>query len=160
VVKIWPDATKAAYVEFVRHGGGHVVVHAGSSSFYDWPEYQQLCLATWKLGQTNHGRQHTFEVRVDDAEHPVTRGVEHFKTHDELWRSAGIDDGARVIASAHSGTKNKDGTDRWEPIAMVGGFGEGRSFTLLLGHDVTGMNNEGFQTLLRHGVAWAANQLN
>ena len=52
-----------ALLDFVRGGKGFVVVHAGSSSFYDWPEYQQLAGASWKLGVTNHGKPHQFTVK-------------------------------------------------------------------------------------------------
>ncbi len=38
---------------------------------------------------------------------------------------------------------------------MAGRFGQGRSFTLLLGHDAAAMDNPGFQALLRRGVEWA-----
>ena len=37
-VKQLPDATQQAYLRFVDQGKGHVVVHAGSSSFPDWTE--------------------------------------------------------------------------------------------------------------------------
>ena len=43
------DELKAAYVDFVKLGGGHVVMHAGSSTFYDWADYQEICVA---LGPT------------------------------------------------------------------------------------------------------------
>jgi len=46
----WPEATRAALLDFVRRGKGFVVVHAGGCSFYDWPEYQQLVGASWKMG--------------------------------------------------------------------------------------------------------------
>ncbi len=34
-IKKWPEPSKKAYVDFVRNGGGHICIHAGSSSFYD-----------------------------------------------------------------------------------------------------------------------------
>jgi hypothetical protein len=45
-VKQWPKQAQQAYTEFIRQGHGHVVVHAGGSSFYDWPEYHQIA-ASW-----------------------------------------------------------------------------------------------------------------
>ncbi len=151
----WPEATKKAYIDFVRRGGGHVVVHAGSSSFPDWDEYLELTLATWKLGQTGHGPRHEFTVQIDATDHPVTRGVEGFTIHGELWHRAGIQDGVTVLASAFS-SKQQAGSGQDEPIAMVKQFGLGRSFTLLLGHGVDEMENAGFATLLVRGTEWAA----
>ncbi len=40
----WPAKTKKAYLDFVRQGKGHVVVHAGSASFPDWSDYGRLTL--------------------------------------------------------------------------------------------------------------------
>ena len=39
---------------------------------------------------------------------------------------------------------------------MVKQFGQGRSFTLLLGHGVDEMKNPGFAALLVRGTEWAA----
>ena len=151
----WPDEARRAYLDFVRRGKGHVVVHAGSSSFPDWGEYGRLTLAAWKNGQTTHGPRHEFAVRIDDAAHPVTAGMTPFRIVDELWNRPGVSDGAKVLASSYSAT-DREGTGRWEPAVLAGRFGAGRSVTLLLGHDAESMDNPGFQTLLRRGVEWAA----
>jgi uncharacterized protein len=149
----WPSLAEESYIDFVRRGGGHVVVHAGSASFPDWQEYQQLTLATWKVGQTTHGRQSEFSVHVDAEDHPITRGLRDFDYFGELWQSPGLQDGVTVLASvrSRSGTGVRD-----EPVAVAGTFGKGRSFTLLLGHDVTEMSNPGFVALLVRGTFWAA----
>jgi type 1 glutamine amidotransferase len=147
----WPDQLRKAYVDFVRKGGGHVVVHAGSSSHYQWDEYQQICLATWVQGRTGHKEIHEFEVRMTGVEHPVTKGLGPFKTTDELWYLPGVRPEATVLAESFSKT-----TGKWEPTALAAEIGKGRCFTLLLGHDTAGMEAEGFRKLLRRGAAWAA----
>lgn len=146
----WSDALKSAYVEFVRKGGGHVVMHAGSSSFYDWDDYQAICGATWKDG-TGHKDIHEFEVRISDDSHPITRGLKNFKTTDELWFRPHVQPGATVIAESFSKT-----TGKWEPTALVSQFGKGRCFTLLLGHDAKTMQSDGFKSLLIKGTEWAS----
>jgi type 1 glutamine amidotransferase len=151
----WPDETRRAYLDFVRRGKGHVVVHAGSSSFPDWGEYSRLALASWKDGQTTHGPRHEFTVRIEDVSHPITAGMEPFRIFDELWNKPGISDGAKVLASSYSAPE-KEGTGRWEPAVLAGRFGAGRSVTILLGHDPVSMDNPGFQALLCRGVEWAA----
>ena len=94
----WPETARTALLDFVRGGKGFIVVHAGSSSFYDWDAYQRLAGASWKLGQTSHGSPHEFTVR-SVANHPVTRGVAPFRTTDELWVRPGLAPGARVLAT-------------------------------------------------------------
>jgi hypothetical protein len=149
----WPPLAEKSYIQFARQGGGHVVVHAGSASFPDWQEYQQLTLATWKVGQTTHGRPSAFTVHVGVGDHPITRGLQDFDYFGELWQSPGLQDGATVLASVRS---RSGAVVSEEPVAVAGTFGKGRSFTLLLGHDVTEMGNPGFVDLLVRGTFWAA----
>lgn len=143
-IRLWPEATRAAFLDFVRSGRGLVTVHAGSSSFYDWPEYQQVCGAWWANGQTGHGQPHTFTVEPVN-EHPVTRGLPPFTATDELWMKPGMHPAATIVATG-------DG----QPVALATGLGKGRGFTLLLGHNAAFMENPGFRTLLLRGTEWAA----
>jgi len=151
----WPAETRRAYLDFVRRGSGHVVVHAGSASFPDWEEYGRLTLATWKNGLTSHGPRHEFPVRIDNADHPVTAGMKPFKIFDELWNRPGLAAGAEVLASSYS-APDKEGTGQWEPAVLAGRFGKGRSITILLGHDAEAMDNPGFKALLKRSLEWAA----
>ncbi len=140
----WPDTARAALLDFVRSGKGFVVVHAGGCSFYDWPEYQQLVGASWKMGQTSHGSPHEFTVKPV-GDHPITRGMMPFKSTDELWVRPGVGSLSRTLAT---------GDD--QPVAFVLEFGRGRGFTLLLGHTAALMDTPGFQSLLLRGAEWAA----
>jgi len=151
----WPPETRQAYLDFVRRGKGHVVVHAGSASFLDWKEYGQLAVATWKANQTKHGPRHEFPVRIDNPNHPVTAGLKTFRIFDELWNRPEVAAGAEVLASSYS-APDMEGTGQWEPAVIAGRFGEGRSLAIMLGHDAEAMDNPGFQTLLRRAVEWAA----
>jgi type 1 glutamine amidotransferase len=142
----WSDEFRQAYIDFVRNGKGHVVVHAGSSSFYDWTDYQGLVISSFKVGETDHGVQHTFPVRVDQADHPITRGLKEFQTFDELWDHAPVVSRGQVLASAFSSDDSK-GSGEWEPVLMTREFGTGRSFTTLLGtrcevHGEPGLPND------------------
>jgi len=151
----WPAITRQSILDFVRKGKGWVVVHSGSSSFYDWEEYQQLAGGSWKLGQTGHGPIHSFEVKIADGQHPIMTGVTNFSTTDELWHHTGVLPGNHVLATAFSAT-NYQGSGQDEPVAWTRSFGAGRCFTLLLGHDVHAMETAGFQKLLCRGTEWAA----
>lgn len=127
------------------------MIHAGSSSFFDWDDYQDICCATWELGVTGHGPIHEFDIRISDADHPVTEGVKDFRTTDELWHRPKVRPGVRVLAQSFS-----DVTGQWEPAAMVRTFGKGRCFALMLGHGAEHMQIPGFQALLLRGTEWTA----
>jgi type 1 glutamine amidotransferase len=151
----WPQATRAAFLDFVRSGKGFVSVHAGSSSFYDWPEYQQLVGGTWQVGQTGHGPRHEFTVKIVGKNHPITRGLTDFVTTDELWYRTALQPNIEILATAFSAPEWQ-GTGRDEPVAFTTRFGAGRTFNLLLGHDTSSMDDAGFQQLLCRGTEWAA----
>jgi len=151
----WPPAMRAAFLDFVRSGKGFVSVHAGSSSFYDWPEYLQLAGGAWKIGQTGHGSPHQFTVKIINVNHPITSGLTNFVTTDELWHRTALQTNIEILATAYSASEWQ-GTGKDEPVAFTTKFGEGRGFNLLLGHDTKGMDSAGFQQLLCRGVEWAA----
>ena len=153
-VKDWPPQTREAFVNFVRNGGGFVVVHAGGASFPDWSDYQKIIGGTWGKG-TGHGPIHEFEVKFTDAKSRITEGLAPFKTTDELWHRMAVQPDKTVLATAFSAL-DQGGSGNDEPVVLVTQFGKGRCFNLVLGHDVKGMQNPGFQTLLVRGTEWAA----
>lgn len=152
----WPDVAQRAILDFVGEGKGHVVVHAGGSSFTDWFDYQRMIAGGgWTLGQTSHGPRHAFPVRSTSGGNAIGEGMGEFYTFDELWNDTGIGEDAAVVAEAFS-SKKHGGPDDWETVAAANRFGKGRNFTVLLGHDVVGMSNPGFRDLLVRGTEWAA----
>ena len=95
----WPAATQTAFVDYIRGGGGLVVVHAADNAFPKWKEYNEMIgLGGWggrseksgpyvrfKDGKMtedmtpgpggHHGKQHPFEIVVRDSQHPITAGL-------------------------------------------------------------------------------------
>ena len=147
----WPEGTKTAYLNFIRQGGGHVMIHAGGSSFYDWPEYHRIA-ASWGP-KTSHGPMHTFQVDVAVPDHPLVRGMTSFTTRDELWNNTAFPKHSQVLLTAQS-VKDKAGTGQAEAMLCVSSYGKGRCVNLMLGHDVAAMTQVAFQQLLRRSCVW------
>ncbi|MEI6278021.1 MAG: ThuA domain-containing protein [Verrucomicrobiae bacterium] len=152
-VKEWPPKMREAFLNFVRDGGGFVVVHAGGASFADWADYQKIIGGTWGKN-TGHGPAHTFRVIAREPAHPIVRGVAPFETTDELWHRMVVQPDMTVIATAFSAL-DKRGTGKDEPVAMVTDYGKGHGFNLVLGHNPEAMRSVGFQQMLLRGVEWA-----
>lgn len=153
--KEWPAATRRAFLDHMARGHGLVIVHAGSSLFYDWPEFHSLACGTWKIGETRHGRIHLNRVTFTDPDCPVTGGLEPFWIRDEFWERIGVAPGARPLARvtpdpAHGGSGEP------EPVVFRTERGGGRGFALFLGHDAAAMRNAAWQSLLLRGTEWAA----
>jgi len=156
----WPEKTKAAFVDYVKNGGGVVVYHAADNSFADWKEYNEIIgLGGWS-GRTekdgpyvyfkdgkqvfdttpgrggSHGARHEFVVQIKNAEHPITKGlpVTWLHAEDELYSQLrGPAKNMEILATAYADT-SKGGTGRDEPVLFVISYGKGRIFHTTLGH--------------------------
>jgi uncharacterized protein len=160
----WGAAAEKNFLAAVRGGTGVVVMHAANNAFPGWVEYETMVGHLWRKG-TGHGRFHRFDVRVDDANHPITWGLPDLKDHpDELYHRLVHMHGAkfRQLMSAHS-AKESGGTGKREPMAMILEYGKGRIFHTPLGHVWRGAEATRFslrdpqlQCLLARGTEWAA----
>lgn len=145
------DQAKSGLLDYVSSGGSVVALHFACSSFQDWNEYAVLLGRVWKQGVGGHGPYGEFEVNIKDPEHPITKGLDDFKTEDELYSKLTGDEEIEVLASAYS-----DWSERVEPIVFVKRYGEGRVVQNVLGHSMASKQNPSYQRLLINGVEWAA----
>jgi len=150
----WSAETKQAFVDHIAKGNGLVIVHAGSSVFYDWPEFQALACGTWKDG-TTHGKIHINRVDFTAEKHPVTEGLAPFWIRDEFWQKILVAPGATALATVTPDPAFK-GSGVPENIIFATETGGGRGFGFFLGHDTTTMKNTAWRTLLQRGTEWAA----
>ncbi len=152
--KEWDAATKKGFLDHIAKGHGLVIVHAGSSVFYDWPEFHQLACGTWKDG-TSHGAIHVNRVSFNDPDSPITRGLEPFWIRDEFWQKTLMTPAAKALGSVTPDPAFK-GSGKPENILFSTEARGGRGFAIMLGHDALGMSNPAWRTLLQRGTEWAA----
>ncbi len=157
----WPDNNlrlskewEKAFMSYVREGGGVVFIHAGASSFYDWPEYHQIGIGRWGK-DTKHGEQTRGKVCEFDPDHPITKGLSDFYIMDEIWEHSDIISGARSLASVEA-TDNQDGHNIHEKAIFVSTFGKGRSFYTTLGHNERALLNSALQTVIIRATQWVS----
>jgi type 1 glutamine amidotransferase len=152
--RIWDAATKKAFIDHLAKGHGLVIVHAGGSVFYDWPEFQKLACGSWQDG-TSHGPVHVDQVTFTAEKNPITEGLQPFWIRDEFWLNTGVNPGAKALATfvAASGAKDPGKT---HPIVFTHESGGARGFALILGHDAAAMKNTAWRSLLQRGSEWAA----
>jgi type 1 glutamine amidotransferase len=149
----WPADTRQAFLDHIAKGNGLVIVHAGSSAFYEWPEFHKLACGTWRDG-TNHGAIHINRVDFTAEPHPVTQGLAPFWIRDEFWQNIAVAPGAKPLATVTPDPAYK-GSGKPENMIFSTETGGGRGFAIFLGHDALTMKNPAWRTLLQRGTEWA-----
>jgi len=178
----WPKASQRAFVEYMRGGGGLVIVHAANNAFPKWKEFNEMIgvggwggrneksgpYLYWKDGKVvrdtsrgrggTHGPQTPWQVVIRDPRHPITAGLPEKWMHakDELYsRLRGPAKNLTVLATAYADPK-KRGTGKHEPVLFTISYGKGRIFHTVLGHAAAQMHCVGFIVTLQRGTEWAA----
>lgn len=156
----WPEATRNAFVEFVRGGGGLVIYHAADNAFTDWEEFNRMiALGGWGgrdeksgpycyledgelvLDNTpgpggNHGQQREYNMHCRNAEHPITKGLPDNWLHgrDEMYDS--MRGPANIGELLYSGQTDAEtgGSGREEPLVFTVDYGNSRIFHIMIGH--------------------------
>ena len=155
---------QAGLGDFVRSGKGFVCIHIATCVPEGWPEYHDITGGGWITGTSFHPPYGQYTVNVSDSGHSGVRGVSDFSTNDELYMGLVLKEGNHVFITGNA----EDGTHPWgperNPMNMPGGtfplgwtrtYGEGKVFTLLLGHDGRSFQTPEFQKIVLNGVDWA-----
>jgi len=178
----WPAGLKSSFEQYMKNGGGLVIVHAADNAFPDWQAFNEMIgIGGWRgrneksgplwflkdgklVSDTSpgsagaHGTRLPFQLTIRDSNHPITKGLPKAWMHaaDELYATLrGPGQNMTVLATAFSDPANK-GTGRDEPILMVLSYGKGRIFHTILGHDIAALSCVGFITTFQRGTEWAA----
>lgn len=178
----WSDSLKASFEQYVRNGGGLVVVHAADNAFPQWRAYNLMIgVGGWRNRNEQagahfyyqdgkvvvdtapgnagmHGARLPFKVVDRVTDHPITAGLpkEWMHVADELYANLrGPGENMTVLATAFSDPSNR-GTGHDEPILMAVSYGKGRVFHTVLGHDLAALNCVGFIATFQRGTEWAA----
>lgn len=178
----WPESIRTPFEAFVREGGGLVTVHAAETAFPDWKAFNEMIGVSGFRGRTEkagplwffkdgkltsddgpgragaHGQRVPYKVTVQDATHPITKGLPKSWMHqgDELYNSLrGPGLNMTVLATAWSDPENR-GTGRDEPQLIVVKYGKGRVFNTVAGHDAFSLSSVDYLTTFQRGTEWAA----
>lgn len=178
----WSAELKSSFEQYVKNGGGLVIVHAANNAFGKWKEFNEMIgIGGWrgrdensgplwffkdgKLASDpspgkagNHGARQPYQIVVRDASHPVMKGLPKVWMHqgDELYTNLrGPGKNMNVLGTAFADPSNR-GTNRDEPMLMALSYGKGKIFHTALGHDIAALSCVGAITMLQRGTEWAA----
>jgi type 1 glutamine amidotransferase len=145
------EAVWSGLEQYVKDGGGLVLVHFGCGAFQEWPGFVEIAGRVWDPALRGHDPYGLFEVKIADETHAITGGMEAFQTEDELYTCLTGHTPIQVLCEATSKVDSKP-----YPMAFTVGETGGRVFHCTLGHDVNAFQAEGTRALYRRATAWAA----
>ena len=179
----WPEETRRALEEYMKAGGGLVIVHAADNCFPKWEEYNRMIGVGGWGGRTEkdgpyvyynnegkivrdpspgkcgaHGQRTEFLITMRNLEHPITRGLpkEWRTSTDECYSFLrGPAENMTILATACDRPELEQ-AGRHEPMLMTIEYGKGRVFHTCLGHDDRTCEGVGFIVTLLRGTEWAA----
>ncbi len=156
----WSEATKLAFQQYVKKGGGLVIQHAADNCFPRWTPFNEMIgvggwggrnhesgpWLVWQGGRVvkksdkggaSHPPKHDFTITIRDKKHPITKNMPENWLHpkDEIYSHlTGPAKQVKVLATAYSDPDKKGGSGEHEPMVMTIKYGKGRVFHTTLGH--------------------------
>ena len=133
----------------MRGGGGLLACHAAVICFDGDPRWAACVGATWNWDRSMHpplGEVHV-EPTAAGAEHSITRGLDAFRTVDEVYGFLDVaPDVEALMTSSHGGAAH--------PVLWARAVGRGRVVTDLLGHDAAAMGQPVHREVLARAARW------
>ena len=140
------DAAQTAFVDYVRGGGGLLVVHSGLAGYAETPTFRALLGGVFE----HHPPQCPVTVEPDPA-HPLSAGSAPFTLQDEHYHM--ILDRTDGSAQLFMTTRSEHGM---QPAGWTLAQGDGRVCVLTPGHNVEVWLHPSYQTLIANALNWCA----
>jgi type 1 glutamine amidotransferase len=144
-----PD--RAAFLRFVRGGGGFVGTHSASDTLHSWPSYESLLGGEFE----RHGTPETGRLVVEARGHPITRGLPRsFVLHEEFYEFVSSPRRrARILVSLDPDSVATE-AGRDVPMVWARAHARGRVFYNALGHFPDTWRHPVHRRLTARGLAW------
>ncbi len=145
-----PAPVKAALEHLGSTEQGVVVLHHALLAYPQWTVWSEIVgIADRKFGF--HYNQQV-QVRVADAQHPITRGLQSWEMTDETYTMADAGEGSQILLTTEHPRSMK--TLGWTRTHK-----KSRVFCFESGHDNAAWSNASFRQALQRGLQWCARRL-
>lgn len=148
---------KHAYVKLLQQGKAMIFLHHSLVSYQSWDEFQRIIggkyyeKATLVGGDTlKSSYQHdvVIPVKIENSQHPVTKGLKDFQIYDEVYGNFGIQPTIKPLLST-----THPGSSRY--IAWINPYGHSDVLFIQLGHGPEAFANPDYKRLLLQGIQWS-----
>lgn len=158
----FPAEQQKAFEDLLKTGIGVVSLHHNLGAHRNWDEFRKIIGGKFMFADCEmDGRKHTkstfahgqdVKVHVADKEHPITRDLQDFEIHDEVYGNFYCLPEAHVLLTTDHPKSNPQ-------VAWTLQYGKSRVFYLVLGHDAKAWSNPDFAAVVVRGIRWAAGRL-
>ena len=152
------EAQKAKFLSLIEKGKGLVVLHHAIVSYQDWPDYERIIGGRYPEDQRTPGKvtaevgwkhDEIIPVTVVAKNHPITKGVNDFTIHDEIYWGYRVNKNVTpLLITTHPKSAKILSWCRTEKKSRI--------VYLQLGHDHHAYNDENYRRLLAQSIRWAA----
>jgi type 1 glutamine amidotransferase len=144
------DTEKAAFMKLLEEGKGMIFLHHSLANYQEWEEFEKVIGGRYILsdqGGSTYRHDVEMPVHVVDKKHPLTRGVDDFMIHDEVYGNF------RVLPTVSPllTTTHPESSDT---IAWTNKYGDSRIVYIQLGHDHHAYEDPNFRILLKQAIDW------
>ena len=143
----------------LERGTGMLFLHHALCGNTGWPEYEKIVGGKYLLTEevrdghtlppSTYRHDVDMPVQVIDPAHPVTRGVEEFVIHDEIY-------GGFITRPEVQPLLRTSHPESSPVIAWAHQYARSRIVYLQLGHDHQAWNQPQFRRLLRNAIEWVS----
>jgi hypothetical protein len=129
-----------------------VFLHHSLVSYQEWDEFENIIGGRYFLSgleQDSSTYRHDVDipVRVIHKDHPVTKGIDDFMIHDEVYGNFKVLPGVQALLSTTHPESGKI-------IGWTNIYGNSRIVYLQLGHDHYAYENPNYRRLLKQAITW------
>ncbi len=151
------EEQKAAFIDMLNEGKGIVFLHHSIASYQDWDEFLQVLGGRYHLESkvvnndsvpaSTYLDGQDVMVEIVDRDHPVTKGLEEFIIHEEVYNYV------EVIPNVHPLMRTEH-PESGEMLVWTNTYGKSRIVYIQFGHDNNAYSNPNFRKLLRQAIDW------
>jgi len=135
---------EANLVRYVTAGGGLLGVHGAAVFREEYAQYPQMLGGRF----LRHDKQGEFTVKIQNPNHPITRGVSDYAVFDEPYEVEWYPGSELLLAGEWGGQRR--------PLGWAKSHCQGRVCYLANGHDKRSLEHPAFQQLFRNAARWCA----
>lgn len=147
-----------AYVNLLKKGKSMIFLHHSLVSYQYWPEFIKIVGGQYHThpvvvnGDTlsaNYEHDLQMRIKVEDTQHPITRGIHDFDVLDEAYRDVEILPTVKpLLSTTHPNSMRY--------VAWTNRYNNSEVVCIQLGHGPSCYANPNYRKLIQQAIEWSA----